>query len=210
MGHVLIGLHARAHLSSRRVILPHFGARGIEIVTWVGDLGGATARVALDRVGDRRASVERYFQGNDYGAASNLEGDVAAYVIADAGEDRVSEPQFPDTAPDVATAVLNYFEGSAFSGRHRRFLELQGGVFAGSRLTNQAEVEETIANRLAGFAPRYMDNYLREHPRGHGQAQRDRATANIPRASRDVAHHFVEWLIARMQPASRPQRRRRR
>jgi hypothetical protein len=80
MGHVLIGLDARSSWTSRRVPIPTQGGSGLEITTWVGDLGGATARLALDRTHDPRARAERYLRGTDYGAASNLAGDIAAYV----------------------------------------------------------------------------------------------------------------------------------
>src|SRR5262249_725906 len=82
MGRMIIGMNARMRFLSREVDYPGHGATGLEITTWVGDLGGAAARLALDRVTNPRASAARYFRGTGYGAPSNLEGDVAAYVIA--------------------------------------------------------------------------------------------------------------------------------
>jgi hypothetical protein len=49
MGHILIGLDARMSWSSRVPNIPAHGATGVGITTWVGDLGGATARLAVDR-----------------------------------------------------------------------------------------------------------------------------------------------------------------
>src|SRR6266511_2092022 len=49
------------------------------------DLGGAAGRLGRDRVKVPSTPVRKYFTGRrgvDYGADSNLEGDVAAYIVA--------------------------------------------------------------------------------------------------------------------------------
>jgi hypothetical protein len=84
MGHLLIGLDARMRSASRDGTIMATQASGLELVTWVGDLGGGAARLAFDE-GKGHGSVNRYFSGTDFGANSNLEGDIAAYVIGSIG-----------------------------------------------------------------------------------------------------------------------------
>jgi hypothetical protein len=202
MGHVMIGLDARMSWTSRVPAMPTQGASGVQITTWVGDLGGATARLALDRVSNAAATPDRYFRGTDFGAPSNLEGDVAAYLVADAGSSVVSEPTFPKDS--IAAAVLSYFTEIHKDVHYRHFLEMLGGVFSGNTLTNRASVEQEIAQRLAAFGKRYLQNYLREHKR---EKEEPAATLRLDAAARDVTTRFVNWLLNRIQQSSKPARR---
>lgn len=190
MGHVLTGLNARMRTASRSVPLPGQGATGMESVTWAGDLGGATGRLAMDRAQRPAASPERYFRGTDYGAPSNLEGDVAAFVIGAGRPSRV-EPLTVPASGTIADLLQSYFLARRGHGDHyRRFLELYGGVFdAGGRLTNRANVESTFASTLASFGRFYI--VQRYGMRAWLNA------ASLSDAGRDVARVFVDWLLTR-------------
>lgn len=94
MGHIIIGLNARMRAGSRATMLSAGGATGVEAVTWVGDLGGAVGRLAIDRTTKSSTSSAKYFTGSDYGAPSNLEGDVAAAALAGTGAEASRSSRF--------------------------------------------------------------------------------------------------------------------
>ncbi|GAB2847582.1 hypothetical protein [Lentzea nigeriaca] len=192
MGHVITGLNARMRTASRSVPLPLQGATGMESVTWAGDLGGATGRLAMDRATNPSAAPGRYFRGTDYGASSNLEGDVAAFVVG-TGRPRRVEPLTVPTPGTVADLLQSYFLSRRGSGdHHRHFLELYGAQFdSGGRLLNRADVETTFADKLASFGRFYV-------VQRYGVAAWSRA-ASLSDAGRDVARVFVDWLLDRMR-----------
>jgi hypothetical protein len=203
MGHVMIGLSARASSSAREGPASVMGVpvaasvTGLEIVTWVGDLGGASARLALDRVSKPKAGLKKYFRGTDYGAPSNLEGDVSAYVAA-------SEPSTKTTVGPlvlpasglIADALKAHF---AVKGGRRnrcyRFLLMQGAKFSGRTLENRSAVEAAMAVKLFSFGSLYMVNFLRQRHRLDWSLV-GKARSRLFKASLDVAHRFVTWLLS--------------
>jgi hypothetical protein len=124
----------------------------LEIVTWVWNLGGAKAWVALDRVSNPTASADRYFGPTDYGARSNLEGDIAAYVVASSAG-LPSEPTATTLPPSnsIADALADYFL-SRRRNRCLQFLVMQGTRFSGGALRNLTAVHDRMAAKLAAFA----------------------------------------------------------
>lgn len=86
IGHLLIGVETRAG-PTRALPFAQQGGTGLEIVTWLGDLGGGAANLARQRASAPSKSVEWVFHNNssDYGVTDNLEGDIAAYVVASGG-----------------------------------------------------------------------------------------------------------------------------
>jgi len=195
MGHVLIGLNARTGFFARATNVPLHGATGLELTTWVGDLGGASARLALDRISRSNADAARYFRGTDYGARSNLEGDVAAYVVAATDAPKVGEPVIP-SGGTIADALEAYFvRHRGYADRCRRFLQLQGGVFSNGTLTNRSAIERVMAEKLESFGRIYMANFLRSRGQfsvGRFLMARERTAG----AAFDVAARFVDELLA--------------
>jgi len=198
MGHVMIGLNARMRRGSRDLVFPGTGSTGLEITTWVGDLAGASARLALDRVGAAGTPPRKYFSGTDYGAPSNLEGDVAAYLVgAGSAASRVAPPAIPSTGL-VATALENFFVKKAgFAGRCRSFLILQGATFAGTTLTNRTAVNTRMADKLEAFGRLYMVNFLRRSGKGPAIIARTTMAAMplLRKAAEDVAGVFLDKLV---------------
>jgi hypothetical protein len=201
-GHVLIGLNARLSSVAREETAPLHGAPGsgpigLEIVTWVGDLGGAAARVALNRVVAPEADVARYFRGTDYGAASNLEGDISAYTVASpAGASGAVGPLTLTATGSIADAIEAHFMTTG--GRQSscyKFVMVQGARFDGSTFLNRPTLEAAMAVKLALFGQLYMVNYLRQRNR-LDWSRIVRARQELPKASVDVARRFVDWLLA--------------
>lgn len=168
-GHLLIGLYARTNPGAREVPLSQHEATGLEIVTWVGDLGGASAATAWARASNPRASVAAHFTGTDFGAASNLEGDVAAYTVsAQPGSGRPTAPRWPDSGL-VSDALAAYFLEDGRRGRYRRFLEMQGAVFGGQGIENLAEVRKAMLRKIGDFS---KSTCLRWEPRASSPRER--------------------------------------
>jgi hypothetical protein len=204
IGHLLIGLNARASSVAREgpiVPVPGLTTSGLENVTWIGDLGGAAARVAMDKVSNPRAGVARYFRGRDYGAPSNLEGDIAAYVVA-SGTEMATKPTDLVLPPSglIADALQIYFvaKGTQKKNSYKQFLIMQGGEFKNETFTNRDVVEVNLAQKIFSFGQQYMIIFLRQRER----LSRNLVTKSIehlPQASLEVSKEFVGWLLKRGQ-----------
>jgi hypothetical protein len=199
VGHLMIGLNSRASWTSRSAVIPTQGATGLEAVTWVGDLGGAAARLARDRRQNPNLPASAYFSprmSTDYGATSNLEGDIAAYIAgASAGATGVEGLSIPADGM-IADALAAYFGAKgAPSDRMKTFLQMVGGSFTGSCLTNRGYVEGRMADKFEAFGRWYMGSR-------YGPADVLDTASLLPDAAKAVAHEFVEWLIRRIPGGS--------
>lgn len=195
IGHVLIGMNARMRMASRSFSFPVAGATGLEITTWVGDLGGAAARLAMARVKAPKTPAQRFFVGNDYGAPSNLEGDVSAYIV---GEDptvtTTGKVQLPPSG--LITDVLKeyFIEKKGHRPRCRRFLILQGGTFSGSTLKNRPSVHANMQDKIASFGKMYLINFVQQ--KGLPLTTIPAALPHLSNAARDVTKLFINKLLA--------------
>jgi len=204
IGHALIGLNARSSgWTSRNVSIPTQGGTGLELSTWVGDLGAATGRLADDRTHTPTKPARAYFPGagTDYGADSNLEGDLAATSPGGTGVQGMVLP----AGGTIADALQAYFGGSAAGSgsrraagstrapadRARNFLTIQGGTFVGRTLSNRATIEAHFAAKFEAFGRWYM-------AARYGPARALGAVSQTSRAAADVAREFVDWLLRRV------------
>lgn len=198
VGHTLIGLDARRSAIARGLRIPSQGATGLAISTWVGDLGGGAAMLALARpTNPRRAAVD-FFRGSDFGGSINLEGDVAGYVVASGPGGPAGEaPTFtPGTkVADALEAHLATSSGATgWNVRARAFLGAMGGlVDASNHLTNRAAVIAGMSGQIEGFACWYLVNRLRQQ--GTLTSARLRAAAvHVHGASGEMAEVFTDAL----------------
>ena len=195
VGHLIIGLNARASWPSRNVPVPTQGATGLEITTWVGDLGGASGQLARRRATAPATPASTYFtgtRGTDYGADSNLEGDVAAYVVGAAPGATGPGAMAVPPGGGVADALATYFiAAGATSDRALKFLQMVGGTFTGATLTNRAVVEASMAAKFRDFGRWYMGSR-------YGPDVLPQIIPTLPAAAGDVAVEFVNWLLRRI------------
>jgi hypothetical protein len=207
-GHLIIGLDARydpAFTSNIQypVMLMNIdlGGTGLELVTWLGDLGGGAAALASRRVSALSANVQSVFTGTDYGGSINLEGDIAGFVVATSGSARPTAPVVPAFAPSrgrLSDALQDYLSpstpGPAWTGRSTTFLRMYGGIFDSSSnsLTNRSALITTFSGKIQIFACNYLASRVKD---GHMTYPEASAAANhvIP-ASREVATAFVNAL----------------
>lgn len=206
VGHLLIGLDARsatvAGLPAPNAPMVGFGGSGIDVVTWLGDLGGGGASLARDRArSSPTQSVSTKFTGVDYGGPSNLEGDIAAYIVGSGGATSVVAPVVPSGMglADLLDAFLSpaVSGGSAdWGSRARTFLTMFGGTFSGSgTLTNEPAMIDGFATQIESFACAYASQrYV-----GTMSASQLLATCDhIRSCSREVAQTFVHALVDSM------------
>jgi hypothetical protein len=208
----LCGIEARGNAGTREFPVPSQGGTGLEIMTWLGDLGGGAANLAWRRsAGDREATrtVGTAFvaAGSDYGAPINLEGDVAGYLIGATGP-ALAAPAFPPGPAAVAAAFRTYLPGTAvpsaaYMRRARDFLTIHGGSFdppPAAKLLNRAAVVSALRMKIQGFAAPYL---LQRYVLGQmiNPARIEAACKNLAGAAGEVATSFVLALeLAALAP----------
>lgn len=199
IGHVIIGLNARSSWTSRNINIPSQGATGLEITTWVGDLGGAAAQLARRRVHSPSTPATAFFgRGTDYGADSNLEGDIGAYLAGASATATGLDALTVSASGQIADTLADYFgTAAATSTRGKRFLQMVGGTFSGASLTNRADVEQSMADKFHAFGRWYMGTRY-----GPGEIMATRALLGA--AAADVATAFVDWLLRHGGPPPAP------
>jgi hypothetical protein len=208
-GHVIIGLESRTNITSRGPFLVGFGGTGLECNTWLGDLGGGAGTLAMRRVRDasRRAITVFPISGSSFGAAINLEGNVGAYLIGRKidnpdepnGPTDVSFPAGNDINP-IASIVNNYLGATTpspdWNNRAKLFLQMLGGQFTGTVLTNRDQMVNTLTGQIETFGSRYIvpritnSTPLPQIPETFAAVSR-----HIAGASREVASVFIDALI---------------
>lgn len=204
VGHVFIGIDARRSWLARTRRIPTQGGTGLDISTWLGDLGGGAAMLALGRVKSPHLSALTKFVGGDFGGSSNLEGDIAGFVVA-LDESSLDAPTAPVFAAGkgVADVLEAYLEpagpGKVWNGRARKMLRLLGGaVDASGALTNKAAVVDAVARQIEEFGGWYLVNRLRQKERLDVKLLKD-AGVHLVGASREMSVAFIDALVRASQ-----------
>lgn len=208
VGHLVIGLDARFDPAFKNEAIfkasvgpitkdVPMGGTGLECVTWLGDLGGGAASLAIKRVGAPATSASTVFAGSDYGGSINLEGDVAAFVVAGGGAALVAPTFAPGTRlSDALTAYLSPSAPSAaWNTRVSSFLTMYNGTLdASGAVTNRSALVSTFQPKIQTFACNYLASRVKD---GHVTYEAAKtAGTHITGASREVAEAFVDALAA--------------
>jgi hypothetical protein len=208
MGHVMIALDARNStllgVAAPNRPFPGFGGSGTEIVTWLGDLGGGAASLAIERAKSpgSPANVSKKFTGTDYGSPSNLEGDVAGFLVA-RGSGVGSPADVPAIAPGkgIADALDDYFattpkaSTAAWDQRAKTFLTLYGGAFdAAGNLTNSQKLIDSFSDQIESFACEYLAQRKTDSSASISDQEFLDAADHIRSCSKEVAQTFVNIL----------------
>ncbi|WP_049567471.1 hypothetical protein [Streptomyces sp. SBT349] len=196
IGHLLIGLETRTGLA-RTHVFPE-GGTGLEVVTWLGDLGGGAANLARQRARTPSTTVAYVFHNstNDYGFTDNLEGDAAAYMVA-AGATPGGVPVFGrGTVSDAVKAYLLPAASASSPGWTKRASGWAAAIGAKVGPTGIADVTALIASltkKIADFG--YWYAATRWVPSGElvGDAAR-RTCTHMDGAAKEVATVFVTTL----------------
>lgn len=204
-GHLLIGLDARYDPAlTANVQYPvagglttiDMGGSGTELVTWLGDLGGAAAALSVRRITTRTLSASDVFTGTDYGGSINLEGDVAGFVVAAGSSTALTAPVITVGSGKLSDALTAYLMpgSSTYDGRATIFLGMYGGTFdpATRALTNAAAITTIFANKIQAFACNYLASRVRDRHITYAQATT--AATHVVPTSVEVATTFVNAL----------------
>lgn len=196
VGHVMIGLETRNSWSLRNVPFPGQGGTGIEIVTWLGDLGGGAASLARKRVTAPSTSVQVIFNNttSDYGVMDNLEGDAGGYLVG-CGSTPGGATTY-GTGKGVADVLAEYLpvtSAAQWGTRASRFATALGGTVGPSGITNVPAMTKSLADKLYDFAVWYAAT--RWIPSGEllGPAAEEACT-HMRGAAEEVATVFVSTL----------------
>ena len=203
VGHLIIGLDARRSWTARTVNIPTQGGTGLDISTWLGDLGGGAGMLAFRRVSNPATSAITMFRGTDFGGPINLEGDVAAFVVARDTTVTTSSPVGLTLAgtSTITDALENYLlpatsgaPSTEWNNRCRTFMQMKGAVFGPSgSLINRAAFIGLFKNQIEQFACWYLVNRLRQSNRLSLLILRA-ASLHISGASEEIATIFVDAL----------------
>lgn len=214
VGHLIIGLDARSDPSFRSPVqYPvmgglssiDLGGTGTELVTWLGDLGGGAGSLATRRVAAPTTSSGTVFRGSDYGGSINLEGDIAAFVVASGTASTLTAPVIP-SGTRLSNALQSYLSPSgaspAWTTRAESFLRMYGATIdASGSLTNRSTLISVFASKIQTFACNYMASRVRD---GHiSYATARIAAAHVPPASLEVATAFIDALDNSRRTGSR-------
>jgi hypothetical protein len=205
MGHVIIALDARFDPDYAKDVSYHYlvkdvpmGGTGTEVVTWLGDLGGGTGKVALERASAPSAPASDAFlpAPSDYGGTINLEGDIAGYVVATGSPTALTAPNIP-AGKKLSDALSDYVSssgpGSAFKDRAHTFLTMNGGVFdPAGKLTNAADLIAKFAPKIEVFACNYVASRVGDKHVGYNLAKK--ASDNVKPLSQEIAEIFIQAL----------------
>jgi len=158
LGHVLIGLETRSSTTMRTKPLAGQGGTGVEIVTWLGDLGGGVANLARRRVTDPSTKVEVIFNNasSDYGVTDNLEGDAGGYLVA-CGMSPGGVPVY-SSGKGVADAIADYLplaSRAQWNTRASRFATVLGATVSPRGITNTSIMIDQLTAKLYDFAVWY-------------------------------------------------------
>lgn len=188
-GHLVIGLDSRRSWTARNAPIPSQGGTGLELNTWVGDLGGGTANLSQKRIKNSKARAKTLFPvgGNSYGAMVNLEGDIAAYVVGM----KESEPNEISDATDnfktIHEALKDYFE-KKWNKRTFYFLAMLGAKVSGNVITyTKSDLISKSATKFEDFAEPYI---ILRNPTDLVEASN-----HFKPVSEEVASIFIDALI---------------
>lgn len=202
-GHLIIGIDARTGPYAN-INVPLHGGTGPEIVTWLGDLGGGAGQLAIKRITNPNKRAIDHFKGSSFGGWINLEGDVAAFLVARKDPTPFTFPLYPDLEPDdkftfvveeyLIPEIYSDIESSIWYNRSKIFVEeFLNGEIVDEEIVNKTEVIEDLADIFVEFGENYMVNRLRQN----GSLDIDRAieaSSHLVGASTEIAEIFVNTL----------------
>lgn len=194
-GHLVIGLDARRSWTAKNIKIPTQGGTGLELNTWVGDLGGGTATLSKQRVSTPQKRAKTMFTSqHDYGAMVNLEGDIAAYVVGmdDKNPGDIVNPTVQFTT--LHEALQDYFDHK-WDKRAFYFMAMLGAEVSGNVLKyDKDELVADCAKKFDDFAVWYLGNRMKDKKSG-GIDDFANASKNFKPASEEIASIFIDALI---------------
>lgn len=199
--HLIIGMDARRSFVARNAPLPMQGGTGLELSTWLGDIGGGAGMLAKDRISSPNSPATTRFVGLNFGGSNNLEGDVAGYIVA---RDKSGDGNSPSAlnipkGKWIADVLEEYLSpgtpSDEWKNRCTLFLKMLGGEFKGStKLSNRKELIERLATQVAEFGSVYLLNRLRQNNQLTVRLF-ENASLHLVGTAKEVSQVFVDALV---------------
>lgn len=199
-GHLIIGLDARRSYLARTV--PHpialGGGTGLEACTWLGDIAGGAGQLAFRRVTTPNRRALAQFQGHDFGAAVNLEGDIAAFLVGAPTGSLSSVPRSPDTGrlSDMLAAYCQV-GSSIWQARVAAFLQLLGAELSGTTVENLENLRQSLYMQCQRMGEAYLINRVKGLPLSSSEAAKMLydAARHLVGASHEMIDIFLDLLL---------------
>ena len=200
VGHLLIGLETRTSHFARTHVFPE-GGTGLEVVTWLGDLGGGAANLERRRATSATLAVDYVFHNpsSDYGVTDNLEGDAAAYMVA-AGKSPGGAPAWSGGVADAIKAYLTPATAAAWKRRAAGFASAIGGTVDSRGITNAPALVTSLSKKLTDFGYWYAATRWVPTKELIGPAAQ-RTCEHMEGAAREIATVFVDTLARAIRKA---------
>ncbi|WP_025142905.1 hypothetical protein [Pedobacter jeongneungensis] len=195
-GHLIIGLDSRRSWAARHAKILTQGGTGLELNTWVGDLGGGAGFLSNLRAGNSKRRAKSIFpvSGSSYGAMVNLEGDIGAYV---AGMDEKQPDKIVDSTAHFTTIheVLQDYFINKWNNRAFYFMAMLGGKINNNEIKYEKEtLVLDCADKIEDFAKWYLGNRMRDKNSG-GLSDFGAASKHFKPVAEEVSSIFIEALI---------------
>ncbi len=234
VGHLFIGMEARQEVEGREEERTDpnpdnetygqlMGGSGLELTTWLGDLGGGTGMLAKARVTEPDKEAITVFQdAHSYGAPLNLEGDIDAFIIAgDKNQGEGMPPIFLNEEKGITGALMEYLDpdlSEQWKNRAKTFLIIYGGTFdANNDLTNKDVLVELFAGKITKMGFFYTWTRMQDEAnqkKEDAQLSPDQKKkiddevakfkdTILPVAAKEVAELFVDALVKTVKDPNR-------
>lgn len=203
-GHMVIGLDARNSFSAREVTIPSQGGTGLEISTWLGDIGGACGMLAFKRTTNPKFRAINLFHGSSYGGQVNLEGDIGAYLLArdinetgDPSGLQIKESTYISDLLKFYLPIDSKKISDDWRFRCYHFLRLIGAKYDGKKyvLTNRESLIREISDKVLAFGEWYIVVRLLSNSSDKTLQKIIDTTAFLEGAALEVSTLFVDTLI---------------
>lgn len=193
-GHLIIGLDSRRSWNSINVKILTQGGTGLELNTWVGDLGGGTGTLSKQRILNPKKRAKTIFMDkHSYGSMVNLEGDIAAYVVGmnEKNPNDIVDPT--DNFHTIHEALQDYFD-KKWDKRTFYFLAMLGVKVSENVITyNKEELIQSCAEKFNDFARWYLGNRMKDKSSG-GLEDFAKASNHFKPISEEISAIFIEAL----------------
>lgn len=234
VGHLFIGMEARQQQEGREeertdpnpMNATHgqlMGGSGLELTTWLGDLGGGTGQLAKARVTKPDKPALSVFEDeHSYGAPINLEGDIDAFVIAGDKNQGTGMPLiFLNEEKGITGALIEYLDpdlSEQWKNRAKIFLTIYGGTFdANNDLTNKDALVELFAGKITKMGFFYTWTRMKDEANAKKKESQLSDAQNkaiddevakfkdtlLPEAAEEVASLFVDALVKTVKDPNR-------
>jgi hypothetical protein len=170
--------------------------------------------LSIHRTTDPKRRAKTVFGKSDFGAAVNLEGDIAGFlVLRDTSKTAASGLDLSRHSL-LSVAIQEYLNPadphSEWNSRCKVFLTLLGGTFTGNTLTNRSAMETNLQSKIKDFGRIYMINRLRQSGKLSAKTLAD-SSRHLNGAATEVTKIFLDIMtscaagtITELTPVSDP------